>query len=343
MAGAAEPVYDVVVYGGTSGGVVAAVQAARMGKSVVLIEPGRHLGGLTSGGLGATDIGNKQAIGGAVARVLSPRPSPLSTTPTPGSRRRATSTRPASDGRSIDEDTMWSFEPHVAEAVFRDMLREAKRAGRPRTSGSTWSAASARTAQRIAAIVMESGRVFAGRMFIDATYEGDLMAKAGVSLHRRPRGERPVRRDAQRRADGAGQAPPVRQAGRSVRRAGRSGERPAAGRAGRSRRARTAQGDRRVQAYCFRMCLTDVPENRVALAQARGLRPAAVRAAAAQLRGGRPARALEPDGHAQPQDRHEQQLRRLDRQHRHELRLSRRRLRHARADRRASTRRISRA
>ncbi len=56
--------YDVVVYGGTSGGVVAAVQAARMGKSVLLIEPGRHLGGLTAGGLGATDIGNKAAIGG---------------------------------------------------------------------------------------------------------------------------------------------------------------------------------------------------------------------------------------------------------------------------------------
>src|SRR5580704_5025352 len=56
--------YDIVVYGGTSGGISATVQAARMGKSVVLIEPGSHLGGLTSGGLGATDIGNKKAIGG---------------------------------------------------------------------------------------------------------------------------------------------------------------------------------------------------------------------------------------------------------------------------------------
>src|SRR5579872_4420335 len=61
---AAEREYDVVVYGGTSGGISAAVQAARMHKSVVLIEPGKHLGGLTSGGLGATDIGNKKAIGG---------------------------------------------------------------------------------------------------------------------------------------------------------------------------------------------------------------------------------------------------------------------------------------
>ena len=60
----AEESYDVVVYGGTSGGVIAAVQAARMGKRVVLIEPGKHLGGMTSGGLGATDIGNQAAIGG---------------------------------------------------------------------------------------------------------------------------------------------------------------------------------------------------------------------------------------------------------------------------------------
>ena len=58
------PSYDVIVYGGTSAGITAAIQAKKMGKSVVLIEPGQHLGGLTSGGLGATDIGNKAAIGG---------------------------------------------------------------------------------------------------------------------------------------------------------------------------------------------------------------------------------------------------------------------------------------
>src|SRR5690606_11785017 len=61
---AAAVAYDVVVYGGTSGGITAAIQAARMGKTAVLIEPTEHLGGLTTGGLGATDIGNKRAIGG---------------------------------------------------------------------------------------------------------------------------------------------------------------------------------------------------------------------------------------------------------------------------------------
>src|SRR3954464_5992337 len=60
----AQESYDVVVYGGTSGGVIAAVQAGRMGKSVVLIEPSKHLGGMTTGGLGATDMGNQAAIGG---------------------------------------------------------------------------------------------------------------------------------------------------------------------------------------------------------------------------------------------------------------------------------------
>src|SRR5687768_15442740 len=64
IARAQDPIYDVVIYGGTSAGVAAAIQAARMSKSVIVIEPGTRLGGLTSGGLGQTDIGNKQAIGG---------------------------------------------------------------------------------------------------------------------------------------------------------------------------------------------------------------------------------------------------------------------------------------
>src|SRR5438477_8168561 len=61
---AATASYDVVIYGGTSGGIAAAIQAARMGRTAVLIEPTPFLGGLTTGGLGATDIGNKRAIGG---------------------------------------------------------------------------------------------------------------------------------------------------------------------------------------------------------------------------------------------------------------------------------------
>src|SRR3954469_7983934 len=100
---AAEPQsYDVVVYGATSGGVIAAVKAAQLGKSVVLIEPGRHLGGLSSGGLGATDIGNKAAIGGMSREFY----------------RRV--------GKADGEEEAWKFEPHVAERVFEELAAEAK-------------------------------------------------------------------------------------------------------------------------------------------------------------------------------------------------------------------------
>ncbi len=150
--------YDVVVYGGTSGGVIAAAKVARMGKSVVLIEPSRHLGGLSSGGLGATDIGNKQAIGGMSREFY----------------RRL--------GQVYGKDEAWKFEPHVAEQVFNEMLREANV---PVVFGERLDLAGGvkKNGTRIRDVVMESGRRFRGRMFIDATYEGDLMAKAGVSYH----------------------------------------------------------------------------------------------------------------------------------------------------------------
>src|SRR4051812_10743648 len=110
-ASAAEKEFDVVVYGGTSGGVAAAVQAARMGKSVVLIEPGKHLGGLPAGGLGATDIGNKKAIGG-VPREFYQRIKTHYEAESAWTREK----RPAFKGRGHDpaEDAGWTFEPHVA-------------------------------------------------------------------------------------------------------------------------------------------------------------------------------------------------------------------------------------
>src|SRR5581483_4357596 len=109
------------VYGGTAGGVAAAVQAARMGKSVVVIEPGRHIGGLTSGGLGATDIGNKGAIGG-ISREFYQRV--LKYYGRPEAWKQETREAYQSKRQKSGDDAMWTFEPHVAEEILRQMLAE---------------------------------------------------------------------------------------------------------------------------------------------------------------------------------------------------------------------------
>jgi len=161
---------DICVYGGTSGGVAAAVQAARMGKRVVLAEPGRHLGGMTSGGLSAVDIGEPRSVGG-IAREYFTR-------------------LVAKYGKKLEWDQpfdrkaggpatggAYSIEPHVAEDVFNEMVREAgvivHRDAKLKSVK--------KTGLRIIEIGMEDGTVIRARVFIDATYEGDLMAKAGVS------------------------------------------------------------------------------------------------------------------------------------------------------------------
>ncbi len=174
--------YDIVVYGGTSGGVTAAIQAARMGKTVVLIEPTKFLGGLTTGGLGATDIGNKKAIGGIsrefYQRVFKHYADPKSWT----TQTREDYFAKKPHGNSGDEDTMWTFEPHVATEIYDDMIAEAKV---PVVLGERLDLKKGvvKDGARITSIVMESGRAFEGKVFIDATYEGDLMARAGVRYH----------------------------------------------------------------------------------------------------------------------------------------------------------------
>ncbi len=258
-AAAAENPAEVVVYGGTSGGVAAAVQAARMGKSVVLIEPGRHLGGLTSGGLGATDIGNKRAIGGLArefyGRIYRHYAQPDAWKDDSFDRYRKRS------GHMVDTDTLWGFEPHVAEAVFRQMLAEA---GVPAVLGQRLDLTKGvvRQGTRITALVMESGRVFAGRMFIDATYEGDLMAKAGVcyTVGRESNatyGETLDGVQTKKAKSHQFEKPvdPYMKAGHST-----SGLLPGVHAGGPGHE---GAADRRVQAYNFRLCLTDLPENRV--------------------------------------------------------------------------------
>ncbi len=175
--------YDVCVYGGTSAGVTAAVQVSRMGKTVVLIEPGTHLGGLTSSGLGWTDSGRKNMIGGISREFYqrvkkhynAPHSWPLQKPEMLNATRRNGHYRPRADA-------MWVFEPHVAEAIFEGFVAQhgitvVRNERLNRETGVAGKAA------RISSITTESGRQFSASMFIDATYEGDLMAAAGVSYH----------------------------------------------------------------------------------------------------------------------------------------------------------------
>jgi FAD dependent oxidoreductase len=176
---------DLCIFGGTSGGIAAAVQAARLGKTAVLVNPTKYLGGLTTGGLGATDIGNKAAIGGLsrdyyhrLAQHYAKDSSwTLETAPDYFSKRRGG--QAGASALSGADATMWTFEPGVAEKVFLQWLDEAKTPVylNQRLKSVT------KTGPRITEITMENGRVFRAKMFMDATYEGDLLAKAGCSFH----------------------------------------------------------------------------------------------------------------------------------------------------------------
>lgn len=162
---AAEPVEtDLCIYGGTSGGASAALQAARDGKRVALLEPGRHLGGMTASGLSAVDIGDPRSVGG-IAREYFTR-------------------LVARYGKTLNWDSgyintggAYSIEPHTAELVFKEMLQEAK----VQVFYNAKLATVRKDGARIVELATEDGQLFRAKMFIDTTYEGDLMARAGVS------------------------------------------------------------------------------------------------------------------------------------------------------------------
>jgi len=156
----AKSAYDIVIYGGTSAGVIAAYTAKKLGKTVILIEPGRHLGGMSSGGLGLTDIGNKYAISGLALDFY----------------RRV--------GTHYGKFEQWIFEPHVAEGIFQDYIKSAQVEVlyENRITGAI------KKGNYIQSISLENSfntkapsNQIAGKVFLDCSYEGDLMAKAGVS------------------------------------------------------------------------------------------------------------------------------------------------------------------
>jgi len=242
--------YDVVIYGGTAGGAVMAVAAAREGATVALLDPGSHLGGMMSGGLGWTDYGpDRGAVIGGYSREFFERVS-----------RHYGGNVTRRFNESINRphlgDTGWYFEPHVAEQVFGEMLKEAgvrvffnhrlRERGGVRKKGT-----------EITEIVMENGDTFAAKIFADGTYEGDLMAQskvsytygresqaqygeslAGVREHT-PKHQFTVRISPY---DASGKLLPEIYVGP---------------------KGAVGAADKKVQAYNFRLCMTDVPANRV--------------------------------------------------------------------------------
>nr|WP_235941829.1 FAD-dependent oxidoreductase [Cyclobacterium roseum] len=262
-----EEITDVIVYGGTSGAVTAAIQAKKMGKTVIMVSPDTHLGGLTAGGLGWTDTGKKEVIGGLSREFYQRVYDKYQEEDAWKWEERADFGNQGQGTPAIDGEfrTMWIFEPHVAEEVYDEWVEELgievlRDEWLDRESGVTVEEG------KITAIRTLSGKKFKGKMFIDATYEGDLMAAAGVSYH--------VGREANSVYDeewngvqtgvyhhrhhfkvldqpidpywtkgdpSSGLLPRI------------SAEDPGI----------KGEGDNKVQAYCFRTCMSNHPDNRV--------------------------------------------------------------------------------
>ena len=226
---AAPESYDVVVYGATAGGTIASIAAADAGASVVLLEPGRHVGGMATGGLGWTDHGRREVIGG-LSREFYERL-----------------------GKHYGCDIEWYPEPHAAEKVLNDWLKEA---GVPVRFGHRIDRVE-KTGTRINAIVMGNGAAFRAKVFIDAAYEGDLMARAGVSYTVGREGTSKYgeslagRRAHSRYHQFAVKVSPRYRGGKLMPLVSPDDPTPTGG------------ADKKVQAYNFRLCLTQRKDNQV--------------------------------------------------------------------------------
>lgn len=258
---------DVIIYGGTSAAVIAAVEVVQSGKTAIVVSPDTHLGGLTSGGLGYTDTGRKETIGGLARdfyhRVYNHYQDSAAwkwmAKEAYGNKGQGT---PAIDG---DMRTMWIFEPHIAEMVFEELVRENdivvyrdewldREAGVEISNGV------------ISSMTTLSGKVFRGKVFMDATYEGDLMATAGVSYHVGREGTDVYGEEWNGVQTG------VYHHGHHFRAVDvpidpyRIPCDPASGllpRISPDPPGVKGEGDHRIQAYCFRVCMTDHPDNRI--------------------------------------------------------------------------------
>src|SRR5215475_7496087 len=235
--------FDLVVYGGTAGGVMTAVSAAREGLTVAILEPGGHLGGMVTGGLSRTDFGKKEVIGGIALEFY----------------QRA--------GKKYGREIEWMPEPRVAEEILNEMIQEAKTVTVFLRSRLKEKGGVKKQGTRVVEIELENNASFQAAIFVDASYEGDLMAQSGVDFTwgressaqygESLAGVRPKDRNHQfdfpvSAYDENKKLLPEIQTGP---------------------RGEIGAGDRKVQAYNYRMILTDDPDNRIPFAKPAGYNP----------------------------------------------------------------------
>ena len=268
-----EKTYDLVIYGSSPAALTAAIEAQALGRTAVIVSPETRIGGLTTGGLGQTDIGNKSAFGG-LALAFYRDVAAYYRDPAHWTWQKRTDYMP--DGQcsgTKGADSMWTFEPSAALRILEGWekrygldIRRGERLDRGKGKVKVEGEGEQR---RIVSLETLSGKVFRAKMFVDATYEGDLMAAAGVTYF--------VGREANAVYGEtiSGYAPEARGSKNHQLRPGvdpyvvkgdpssglLKGVEPY------DPAAKAGDGDRRVQAYCFRMCLTDVPENRIPFAK----------------------------------------------------------------------------
>ena len=261
---AKEESFDLVIYGSSPAALTSAIEAQKHGRTAVIVCPETRIGGLTTGGLGQTDIGNKSAFGGLALQFYREVADYYKDEANWKYEKRSDYMPDGQCAGSLGEDSMWTFEPSVALKILNGWekkygldIRRGEYLDRQSKSGVEVEGG------RIKSIKTLKGNVFRGKMFVDATYEGDLMAAAGVSyiVGREANSVYGETISGVQKAKSVGHQlapgidPYVVKGDKS------SGLLP--GVAPYDPDEKDGDGDGRVQAYCFRMCLTDAPENRI--------------------------------------------------------------------------------
>ncbi len=244
---AAPQEYDLIVYGGTAGGAMTAIAGAREGLHVLLLEPGQHIGGMATGGLSRTDFGKKEVIGGYAMEFYW-----------------RVGLKYAM-GR-FAQDVAWYYEPKVGEQVLREMLQEA----RVETKFGTRLAGQkgvVKSGARIEEIRTEDGATYKARMFSDSTYEGDLMAQAGVEY---TWGRESAEQYGESLA-GVREHTPLHQFLDPVR--ARDADGKLLPEISDGPKGEKGSADRKVQSYNFRMIMSDDPANQIPYPKPPGYNP----------------------------------------------------------------------